>query len=549
MASSSRLPSARRPPGIGGSARPMSMFAAPSDLSKQLQQMENASRGGVIEEPLSFGSRTTSKQSKRRSLLPQFSRKGSGEEKIFFPPTEEMREEDDGRTTGQSPGVEGDQRAMPPPAPPRTVSQMAIRPPGIGIPSRTTSLRPHTRTMSKDSNGQSGDPSKTSKLSSTTPKTESALTRTASTRLPQSPSKRNTQIITDTQSNNPTHSRSRTNSSTKSSSAPEIKRPSTSQAKPSSINTALPVRGPTQLSPTSPTSSTARLSKKSQLKAPERPAFSTYQQHYSPAKTSLPKPPVPTARGSSKTAVENTDVETSITFEILRDQIELLQLSLLHQSSFQTGVEFDESAKRQLGAKHAKLCKDYAIVREQEREQRQLANLVALEAWCPEPTLLAEHVQILTRIVSDLTSLTDPESRYSEVVDTFDDWMTAAEPILTDSPPRRSGFTDALSESWQAAHTAVTLKLRSIQRDLRMLPPCPLPNDSDHPSSLEILVRNCSSLADGMLKELDIMTKLEKGMLQQEKARINEQISVLLYRNEQNDATQDQWVPAWQSVA
>ena len=520
------------------------MFAAPSDLVKHFQQANDAALGFHSEEPLGTGGRSSSRQSKRRSLLPQFSRKVSGEEKAFSPTTEELKEEDESQSTGQSSRAESDRIAMPPPAPPRAISQLSIRPPGIAIPNRTTSRRPHTRATSKDSNGQSGDPSKLTRPASTIARPESSLARTGSTKLPQSPSKSSYQSTTTTQPVSVTHTRSRTNSSTKSTNVLEVKRPPSSQVRPQSM--ALP--SPARTSPTSPTNPAVRLSQRSQLKAPEKPAFSTYQQHYSPAKTSLPKPPIPTARVSSKVVAETIDDE--VTFEIARSQIELLQLSLLHQASFQTGLEFEASAKRQLSERHAELRGAHTAVRAQEREQRRLANLVALEAWCPEPTLLAEHIQILTRIVNDLTALTDPESRYADAVALFDVWMTDAEPILTDTPQRRSGFVDALPETWQAAHTAAALKLRAIQRDLRMLPPCPLPSESDPPSSLEILVRNCSSLVDGMLKELAVMTKLEKGVLQQEKARVNEQISVLMYRNEQNDAAQEEkWVPAWQSVA
>jgi hypothetical protein len=275
-----------------------------------------------------------------------------------------------------------------------------------------------------------------------------------------------------------------------------------------------------------------------------KPAFNTYQQHYSPAKSALPKPGLPASR-SSRPGTSSGEGE-EISLEVALEQIELLQLSLLHQASAKTTRSYEASARHKLGRMHAKLQKEYEAIQAHEQENRRLTNLAALETWCPDPALLAEHLQILSRVVSDLRGMTDPASRYAEVVHAFDEWATYAEAVLLhEGAP--AGFIEALPESWRSVHTSQALKLRGIQRDLAMLPPLPPTDNAADPSSLEIMVESCAALVEGMLKELDVMTRLQKEVLQQSKARIDEQIEALVASSESYD--KDSWVPAWRNVS
>jgi hypothetical protein len=62
------------------------------------------------------------------------------------------------------------------------------------------------------------------------------------------------------------------------------------------------------------------------------------------------------------------------------------------------------------------------------------------------------------------------------------------------------------------------------------------------------LLGNSAALVDGILKELEVMTKLQKEVLQRGKERIDEQISALVNANDET-SEKENWVPAWQSVA
>ncbi|KAF2173341.1 hypothetical protein M409DRAFT_17281 [Zasmidium cellare ATCC 36951] len=533
MASPSRLPAARRPAASSAKARPMSMFDVPTEHLRRLQQIGDGSGSGS--EKSEGGA--TSKQSKRRSLLPTFSRRTPVEDERETVAT--IREDTSDSDVSVRPGTRDDTKSMPPP--PKPSRPTSMKPPGAVAPARTTSL--HAKTSSKDTNGMS----KATGGTAITQKPDQGIKRSGSTKLPQG-SKLAAPASNSTQQAIPT----RGSSARATTSTTAQKRSSVIVSKPPTLE---PTSGDVQSipkgAPPSPArSTTSRPSTRSNAAAPtSKPSFSTYQQHYSPAKSALPKPGIPSGKPAAVArppTASGREGEVPITAEVALEQIDLLQLSLLHRSSEQVLAEYEASARQKLAKQHARLRKEYESIRGHELEQRRLTNLSAIETWCPDHALLAEHLQTLNRVVTALRMHTEPGSRYSELSDTFDSWATKAEATLFDDTQAAS-FIEALPESWRAAHTSLALKLRSIQRDLDTLPPVPPPSSSDVQSSLEIIMDNCSSLVDDMLKSLEVMTKLQKEVLQRGKARIDEQINALMSTGQ--DAEKENWVPAWTSVS
>jgi hypothetical protein len=254
---------------------------------------------------------------------------------------------------------------------------------------------------------------------------------------------------------------------------------------------------------------------------------------------------VPIAKGVAPAVApeEEEEEEVPITFDVAKDQIELLQLSLLHQTSASTLRAYEYSAKHKLSHRHAKLQQAFSTIEEEEREQRRHINLDALETWCVDSQLLVEHLQILNRVVADLHSLTEPGSRFEELATTFEDWIMAAEKSLTGGDQVTS-FIEPLSESWRTAHTSLAIKLRSVQQDIAQFPPLPRETQPGNPSSLQLILTTCSKLVDGMLRELDMMTKIQKEVLRRGHAQVDDSIKELLASNEGN-ATKKTWTPAW----
>ena len=234
--------------------------------------------------------------------------------------------------------------------------------------------------------------------------------------------------------------------------------------------------------------------------------------------------------------------DTTITFEVAKQQLELLQLSLLQETSTKTSQQYLDSAHRKLGKKHARLRKELTAIITAETEHQRAANLEVLHTWCPDHVFLVESLQTLARVHRDVSAITDPGSRYSDVLSTFESWVAGAEDTTIGGS---NTFLDPLPSEWQEAHASVALKVRSLQRELGALPPLPTRTGAGlGATSLETLLHSCRTLIDGIPRELDMMHKLEKEMLAQEEARIDDAVSGM----DLDGGKQAAWVPEWQSA-
>nr|POE86992.1 hypothetical protein CFP56_64022 [Quercus suber] len=491
----------------------------------------------------------TSKISKRRSLLPQFSRSSSSEEKGKQNASEEEAERWTSRSgsiaeePGRSAMGEVDRKAMPPPASTTTSSRPTSM---YGLPAqgRNPLKALHARTPST----ASADPVK--KLTGgghAIPERAGSLSHrpTTSRGQDQASSLRGLTRTSSVQvKNHDARARTSSTSTVKSTTSNSEKRASVavghgrqpSVATSQTSGNSSPPHRPSSTSPRQPTSVAAR----SQMPGLARPQFSTFQQHYSPAKSALPKPPIPPIR-SSKAAFGPALIEEGMTNETSKVQIELLQLSLLHQASLVAARDFDASAKRKLGRRHAKLQSDFQVIRSAELEHQRDINVAALNAWCSDQALLMESLQVLSRVHSTLTTLLEPESRYSDLVSTFAAWIEEADSAYDGV---RCGFASSLPEVWRQTHTSLALKLRALQRELDGLPPVPQQREKGESSSLFALLSNCRTLLEGMLKELEVMVKLEKETVQRERARVEAEVEALALE----PSTKKTWFPAWQTA-
>lgn len=206
--------------------------------------------------------------------------------------------------------------------------------------------------------------------------------------------------------------------------------------------------------------------------------------------------------------------------------------------------EFDASAHRKLARRQARLRKEYDAIKTVELEQQRLANLTALDHWCPDAGLLVECLQVLSRVYAELDSLCEPKSRYAELVSVFGRWSTSVEASWANAD---KDFVEALPEGWRAAHTSLSLRMRSLQHDMGVLPRVPVHVSNGHSPTLEIVMRSCNSLLDGMLRELETMSELEREVLSQERSRIDEGVKAVTAAS--LEGKKSAWVPAWQSVA
>ncbi|EMC94667.1 hypothetical protein BAUCODRAFT_556100 [Baudoinia panamericana UAMH 10762] len=432
-----------------------------------------------------------------------------------------------------------DRRAMPPP--PSKLSRPASIY-GPNGPGRTPSVRSdkERRPKSQDARAEALAVLTGARAvaEANPPLKEAYVKRTHSTRAPQSPAANGSTRGANVRTKEPAAPMNSVNTR-----VPEH-RSLAFKARPPSIDGAATALPPGVCSPTSPArSASSRQStiSQSQVLQPSRAAFTTFQQHYSPAKSSLPKPPVPTGR--SRKDVSVCDVEPS-DFVTTVQQVELLQLSLLHQASIAVSREYAASANRKLTRKQAKLRKGYGDIASLTYEQQRIADLSTLNAWCPDFDLLSEQLSVLTRVHSELSDLLhNANSKFMQLLQGFEGWIARS-----DAQPNA---IEPLPPEWHNAHSSLTLRLRSLQRDSAVLPPVPTNSGDteDASSSLRTVLGVCSTLLDGSLKELEMMRKLEREILLGNRTRIDEEVKSLMQEDIPTSSADLKWLPAWHLVA
>lgn len=296
------------------------------------------------------------------------------------------------------------------------------------------------------------------------------------------------------------------------------------------------------------------------LAAPSsRPNFNTLQQHYSPAKTSLPKPPVPSSR--TTVLAEDKMAPTGSSFETTKLQSELLYLSLLHQSAGTTLRSYEKSARSALHGDLDKLQLQYKQLRVEERKLQEQVNLMSLADWSrmsdgkgmhlgPE---FAENIQRLSGALTDMAALTAGEGRYSELVQVFSTWIadarTTTQAREMSSPQKNDIFVAPLPLEWHQSHALFTQKLRLLEREVEMLPPLPsVQGQSDAPkSALNLMLETLQMSTTCIKEELDVMVQLEKQTLEKEKLWVEDVMAGLSL--EMFQEKQDTLDTAWRTGA
>ncbi|KAI1302619.1 hypothetical protein F5Y03DRAFT_207560 [Xylaria venustula] len=327
-------------------------------------------------------------------------------------------------------------------------------------------------------------------------------------------------------------------------------------------------RVPSQAKPLSSATTTSTL-------AARRPAFSTNQQHYSPAKSLAPKPLTSTFLAPPSPSKQPVNV--AITAETSRLQTELLQLSLLHREAPAVLASWHASARSKLGTRFQELvAADEALqaIEREGAEERGLEDLIRWGNAAPEPSPdgnagrsiknetkgergihrrrnsernkipLDEKIRLLDQILNGAWALGEPGGRYQRTVRAFEDWAVHVSEIRA---AHRGGDIDGLlarssgrgeelgifvsdldAGPWKRDHAGLVRMLEGWRRTLAQLghvddeesaDGVEVPNGAgakknDKPlSGLARTLRGCRSLVCDMLAELKLMEQVELDAL------------------------------------
>ncbi|EON63256.1 hypothetical protein W97_02483 [Coniosporium apollinis CBS 100218] len=298
-----------------------------------------------------------------------------------------------------------------------------------------------------------------------------------------------------------------------------------------------------------------------------RPAFSTLQQHYSPKKSTAPKPPIPasTTHTASSASISTAANDTASSTPVLRLQAELLQLHLLHASSANILQQWSQSAERALQSRFNAVGGQWKRMRQREREVTEQTNLHALLEWGKSGTAsfgggLGENVAVLGGVLQELWVLTEGSDgggggRYVRLVGGFESWLAWVQEIWEgrgkggDEGESGVELVDAvangLGDAWKEENRALERKLGMLQREMEGL------TDPAEGSDAARVVRNFRSLLQGCLEELKVMRDVEaevvvreKGWVEQQLQRVEREIDMgLLEELETRDGSE-----AWRCV-
>ncbi|KAF9764251.1 hypothetical protein IL306_002848 [Fusarium sp. DS 682] len=297
--------------------------------------------------------------------------------------------------------------------------------------------------------------------------------------------------------------------------APVLRPPSSGSS--ASSTTTTPTPRPTR-------SSTTSNNEKLSGAAPRlRPAFSTLQQHYSPAKSSAPKPLTSTFLAPPSPSKRPANVAASA--ETSRLQTELLQLHLFHREAPTVDATWRASAQRKLGERFSELASESKQIDDQERAGVERENVLALRKWAVGGGL-EERIQILDAAMTGLWGLEEPGGRYARVVRRFERWVDRMCEI---EEARREGgallqesdviFIGELDCAWKDECAGLLRRLDTIKRQLDQLGDLAHDDqegEAKEQSSLKRIVEGSRELVQGMLTELAVMEDIERDALARE---------------------------------
>ncbi|CAM1505522.1 Fc.00g111590.m01.CDS01 [Cosmosporella sp. VM-42] len=250
-----------------------------------------------------------------------------------------------------------------------------------------------------------------------------------------------------------------------------------------------------------------------------RPAFSTLQQHYSPAKSSAPKPLTSTFLAPPSPSKLPANVAASA--ETSKLQTELLQLHLMHRDAAVVDAEWRASAKQKLGERFSKLAIASQDVHQRERAELERENVLALRSWAAGGGL-EERIQALDGIVSGLWTLGESAGRYARVVRRFERWVDR----LCEVEDARTGpglllqeqdvlFIGELDSAWKVECAGLRRRLDGWKRQLREIGQG-LDDGGEERSSLKRMIEGSQIMIEDMLEELDVMEDIEREALARE---------------------------------
>ncbi|CEL06210.1 hypothetical protein ASPCAL07317 [Aspergillus calidoustus] len=264
----------------------------------------------------------------------------------------------------------------------------------------------------------------------------------------------------------------------------------------------------------------------------QRTHFNTYQQHLSPKKTA--KPPTPTPSTPAVPDAASSLIPSSWP-EIAALQTELLQLSLLHKSTWQQSIQCETDAEAQLRGKYDSVAKDYRVILDKEKESQRRFNGQALFYWLKNSREhngqqgFAEQLQVLSQVAQEVYDIADDgRGRYTVAILEFEDWLHNVDGIKKTQLPHVGAnesmiFIDPIECNWKEDINALVMRLELASRQLQSLDILGY-GEVEHLESSALLriAKNLDELLTLMVEELSSIRRIEANIVQSETRRVSQ---------------------------
>ena len=263
-----------------------------------------------------------------------------------------------------------------------------------------------------------------------------------------------------------------------------------------------------------------------ELPKQRRPEFTTLQQNFTPKQGLKPSTASLFVRSLSKQP--NVDI---LLAEAIGLQTELLQMHVLHRSSYTVQSQWEGSAKKVFQQHFEELTGRYAGVRAKEQDAQECLNTLALMDWCQEHSdlPLVEKAQILSHAIQDVQNMTDPGGKYTRIVTVFEQWFAWASRLRQSRGEHLNAagqdmeFVEDIGDGWKAELAVLERKIASVARDFNRLGP------AREGSSLAFVLTSLSKIITGMQDEIESMRIIESEILTQEHAWVAGMIDDLTF--------------------
>ena len=266
-------------------------------------------------------------------------------------------------------------------------------------------------------------------------------------------------------------------------------------------------------------------------KKDQRPTFSTLQQHFTPKKAIK----VPSASFFAPPLGEQ-DREDASLGEMVRLQMELAQLHLLHRDSMTIQAQWENSAERRLQHRFVSLSQQHCELKEIACESQALINQSALVEWCQDlsDVEIARRVQLLSHSIIEIGIMLNSENKIPRVLKSFQAWSDRVSLIhksrshSVHGASRNLDFIESIGDAWTADIDAIERKLSSLLREIGSL------GEVQVKSSISRVLLLLKSIVSNSTSEIELVRSIEHEVMSQEISWVQDMVQNLATEADNN---------------